>query len=302
MYAQYYPPPAYQQNHLDVVDKKSFEDSSDQKLKNFCRSYEISPLFQEDIQCIKKYDIVVLCDDSGSMVEPSTYLSFKDNQMVNKTRWDELRETVEVITELCVLLDDDGIDIWFLNGNRPIKNITDKNKVTELFNNRKPSGRTPLTRVTRQIMSEPSQSGKPKLILIATDGEPNNDDGYSDCYNFLTLLKNINVNDNRISILACTSSDSQMDWLDIVDKEAKHVDVIDDYLSERKQILDIQGKNFSYSHGDHILKMLLGPILQKYDDLDEKPINRNKYANMKYNNTNDKQKNKLKRAKKCVIL
>jgi hypothetical protein len=297
IYTQYQqptiPPPAYQANYLDLGAKISSEVSNDQKLKEFCRSYEISPLFQEDIQCIKKYDIIVLCDDSGSMVEPSRYLSFKDNQMVDKTRWDELRETVEVITELCVLLDDDGIDIWFLNGNYPIKNVTDKNKVSELFNNRKPSGRTPLTRVTRQIMSEPLQSGKPRLILIATDGEPNDNDGYSDCDNFLMLLKNRNVENNRISILACTSSDSQMDWLDIVDKEAKHVDVIDDYLSERKQILAIQGQNFSYSHGDHILKMLLGPILQKYDDLDEKPINKNKYTH---------QINKNKRNKKCVIL
>jgi hypothetical protein len=43
-------------------------------------------------------------------------------------------------------------------------------------------------------------------------------------------------------------------------------------MSEREQILKVQGKGFTYSHGDHILKMLLGPILQKYDDLDEKPL------------------------------
>jgi len=149
--------------------------------------YEISPLFQEDIQVIKKYDIVIICDDSGSMVEPSTYLSFKTNKMVTKTRWDELQETVEIIVELCILLDDDGIDIWFLNSRSlPVKNVTSKEKVMELFN-MKPYGRTPLTRVTEKVMMEPSN--KPKLILIATDGEPNNDDGYSDCDNFLRLLK-----------------------------------------------------------------------------------------------------------------
>jgi hypothetical protein len=270
------PPPPYEYS-------QNVQESNHQKMKEFFRTYEISPLFQEDVHSIQKYDIIVLCDDSGSMIEPSSYLSFKDGHMVDRTRWDELRETVEVITELCVLLDDDGIDIWFLNGEKPIKNVTDKNKVTALFNSRKPSGRTPLTRVTGQIMSEPSN--KPKLILIVTDGEPNNDDGYPDCDNFLRLLKNRDHNNNRISILACTTSDSQMAWLDRVDREAKHVDVIDDYLSERKQILDVQGKNFSYSHGDHIIKMLLGPIFQKYDDLDEKRIKSTKHAKSTKHNT-----------------
>ncbi len=272
-------PPPYETNTMNNEDK----------LKDFFRMYEISPLFQEDIHCVKNYDIIIICDDSSSMTEPSTYLSLKTNKMVTKTRWEELQETVEIISELCVLLDDDGIDIWFLNKNDPIKNITSKEKIMELFD-RKPCGRTPLTRVTQRVMAEPSN--KPKLILIATDGEPNQEDGYCDSNLFISLLKHRDVDRNRISILACTTSDSQMEWLDRVDKEAKHVDVIDDYLSERKQIIAIQGNDFSYSHGDHILKMLLGPILQKYDDLDEKKIRCNKKKN----------KNKNKKKNTCNIL
>src|SRR5437868_2275840 len=107
--------------------------SSEEKLKEFFRMYEISPLFQEDIEAIKKYDIILICDDSGSMTEPSTYLSLKTNEMVTKSRWDELQETVETIVELCILLDDDGIDIWFLNKDPPIKNVTSKETVMQLF-------------------------------------------------------------------------------------------------------------------------------------------------------------------------
>lgn len=241
------------------------------KLKEFYRKYEISPLFQEDIECVKKYDIHVIADDSSSMTEPSEYLSFRTNTIVKKTRWDELHETIEVITELAILLDDDGIDLWFLNVADPVKNVTSKETVMMHFN-RVPRGRTPLTSVLARVMQEPSASGKPKLILIATDGEPNDDDGYDDSENFLRLLKSRNVDRNRISILACTTSEKQMEWLNRVDKEAKHVDVIDDYLTERGQILAVQGSSFTYSHGDHVLKMLLGPVLQKYDDLDEKPL------------------------------
>ena len=241
-------------------------------LRDFFRKYEISPTFQEDIDTIRKYDIVIIADDSGSMAEPSKYLSYRTGKFVEKTRWDELQETLEVIVELAILLDDDGIDLWFLNVENPIKNITSKQTIMDQFN-RRPQGRTPLTKVLLRVMQESSASGKPKLILIATDGEPNTDDGYNDCDNFLRVLKTRNVNMNRVGILACTTSDKQMEWLERVDVEAEHVDVVDDFLSEREQILKIQGRGFTYSHGDHILKMLLGPILQKYDDLDEKPLN-----------------------------
>jgi len=262
----------YQPQYNPGVVVVSLENNRNILLKDFFRRYEISPLFQEDISCVKKYDIIVIADDSSSMTEPSEYLSFKTNKITKKTRWDELQETIEIIAELAVLLDDDGIDLWFLNVDNPIKNVTSKETVMQHFN-RSPSGRTPLTKVLKRVMEESSVSGKPKLILVATDGEPNDDDGYDDSENFLNLLKKRNVDKNRVSILACTSSDKQMKWLERVDTEAKHVDVIDDYNSEYKQIIAIQGKSFSYSRGDHILKMLLGPILQKYDDLDEKPIN-----------------------------
>lgn len=276
-------------------------------LKAFFSKYEISPTFQEDIECVKQYDIVVIADDSSSMADPSEYFSFKDNRFVKKTRWDELQETIEVIAELGVILDDDGIDIWFLNVSTSVKNVVSKETVMQHFN-RVPRGRTPLTAVLRKVMQEPSASGKPKLILIATDGEPNDDDGYDDSDNFLHLLKTRDVNRNRVGILVCTSSDKQMAWLERVDTEAEHVDVIDDYLSERDQILKVQGSDFTYSHGDHVLKMLLGPVLQKYDDMDEKPLKRiTRYVpeqnkNTQVQNYGGSVGSKKKKHNKCVIL
>jgi hypothetical protein len=237
------------------------------RLKDFFTKYEISPYIQEDIDEVRKYDITMIIDDSGSMLEPSSYLSFETNTFVTKTRWDEARETVNVVTKLAVLLDDDGIDVRTLNIDTVHTNIVNKEQIASIFNNT-PNGRTPLTRVLREVMNTPSK--KPKLILIVTDGEPNDDNGYSDCDNFYHLLASRNAELNRIAILACTTSAQQMEWLNKIDKITRHVDVIDDFLTEREQILKVQGHDFSYSHGDHVLKMLLGPILQRYDDLDEK--------------------------------
>jgi len=236
-------------------------------LKQFFRKYDISQIFQEDVDNILKYDICLILDDSTSMTTPSTYISFKTNKEVTNTRWDELRENIEVIIELGICLDNVKIDVHFLNIETSLRNITSIEQLNPYFD-RVPRGSTPLTKVLKRIIDEPSV--KPKLILIATDGEPNDDSGKNDCDNFLNLLKMRDSERNRIGILACTTQNLQ--YLNRIDKETKHVDIIDDYKSEYYEIISIQGRDFSYTHGDHILKMLLGPILQKYDELDEIPI------------------------------
>jgi len=250
-------------------------------LKEFFRKYDISQIFQEDVDSILKYDIVIIADDSTSMTTPSTYISFKTNNEVTNTRWDELRETIEVIIELAICLDNVKIDIHFLNIESPLKNITSMEQLVPYFN-RVPRGSTPLTKVLKRVMDEPTI--KPKLILIATDGEPNDDDQKNDCDNFINLLKMRDSERNRIGILACTTQ--KLEYLNIVDKKTKHVDIIDDYKSEYNEIISIQGKDFSYTHGDHVLKMLLGPLLQKYDELDEIPIKPKKIVQYR-DNTHD---------------
>ncbi|KAI9324107.1 hypothetical protein BDR26DRAFT_904021 [Obelidium mucronatum] len=38
------------------------------------------------------------------------------------TRWDELKETVSIVAEIGAVLDEDGVDVYFLNRN-PIKGV-----------------------------------------------------------------------------------------------------------------------------------------------------------------------------------
>ncbi|VBB17580.1 hypothetical protein YASMINEVIRUS_43 [Yasminevirus sp. GU-2018] len=274
------PSPPYNPSFVD--------DKEDAKLQDFFVRNEISPYFQEDVCELAKYDIVLVCDDSSSMKEMSEYLSPKTNEIVKKTRWHELRETVEMIVELATLLDDDGIDVWFLNRASPYKNITTPEQVMKLFK-KQPNGSTPLTATLKKVMDEPLK--KPRLILIITDGEPNNE-GVSDCDAFKQLLKYRDSKNNRIGILACTTNDTTMNWLNILDKDIEDLDVTDDYITERDDILKIQGSYFEYTRTDHLIKMMLGPILKKYNDLDEVKIDRRK----------DKQDTKLRKRRRCTIV
>ena len=69
--------------------------------------------------------------------------------------------------------------MYFLNRKpSPVRNVSHESQVIPLFKN-KPKGFTPLPRVLEQVLSDISRyvNEKKLLIIIATDGEPTDDNG-----------------------------------------------------------------------------------------------------------------------------
>lgn len=68
------------------------------------------------------------------------------------------------------MLDDDGIELIFLNrsGEQKVKKWSDAEKLFKTG----PGGTTPLTEATKKAFSR--LKDKPLLVLIATDGVPDN--------------------------------------------------------------------------------------------------------------------------------
>jgi hypothetical protein len=58
-------------------------DQRSQRLNQVAQQYEIHPQFAARLQALGNYEVVILCDDSGSMNTPI--------QGTNQTRWDELK-------------------------------------------------------------------------------------------------------------------------------------------------------------------------------------------------------------------
>lgn len=154
-------------------------------------------------------------------------------------------------------LDDDGIDIIFLNreGKKKVNNWKEAEK---LFKS-SPSGTTPLTAACRQAFSR--QKGKPLLCLVATDGAPNN------LRDFTSLIKNRDSNMIFLSFLACSDNHRDVEYLNQMDRSVRHLDVIDDYKNERKEVMRKLGP-VDYTLGDHVARFLLGSVYEKYDKLD----------------------------------
>lgn len=250
--------------------------------------YQLNYLLASRLSNLQGYQIVLLLDDSGSMnAETDTYNRYNGQK---NTRWTELIEYVDTTIEIGTAFDPDGIDVYFLNrAQEGIKNVKSYASIGNMFHD-KPTRYhlTPLKTKVNQILSEYQQrmqNGEKVLLLIATDGQP------SDCYmqnwdsrtarygidEFRdTLMRRVHYTGsyekNPIVIRACTSDSMCVGYMNVYDKEIPKLDVVDDFASERTEILNMQGSNFNFQFADYIVKSLLGGIDDWFDKLDELPL------------------------------
>ena len=189
-----------------------------------------------------------------------------------RTRWDELKETLSTIVELATILDQNGIDIYFLNRGT-LRNVSNLTTINEAFQ-APPEGGTPIATTLQQVIKESKESlGEKKLlIIICTDGQPTDSKNNVDIQGLKTVMNTQRNPIDRIytTFVACTDDDETIKYLNKWDKEMKHVDVIDDYISERKEVVEAQGPDFTFTRGDYIVKILLGSIVPEIGGLDKK--------------------------------
>ncbi|CAF3630852.1 unnamed protein product [Adineta steineri] len=245
------PPPSY----ASVVNelREEYQHNFDELVRRF----NISPIFAEKLNKLKGYEIVFICDDSGSMKAP---LGDVTNPLgPQKTRWDELKETVSIVVDLASVFDPDGIDVYFLNRESMV-NVRKSSELENIF------------------AMEPE----------ATDGVPTDERERPDSHTLEHVLKNERRPIDRIpvTIVACTDDDTCMEYLNDWDEKIPNLDVIDDYESEKKEIQKCQGKDFPFGFGDYIVKILMGGIDSWIDNLDEKKVtvdNQTQSNRMTYN-------------------
>lgn len=230
-------------------------------LQEMLDTYEISIAAQSDLEVLTEFDIVFLADDSGSMNMTETTAG------VTQSRWKELQGTLSALIDFASYFDDDGTDIYFLN--RPgLESVTDGKdpRIRQAFE-AKPRGSTPLAARFRWVV-ESRETIKPLLVIIATDGEP--DEGTACFVSTARKVMTMPGRNVRLGIMACTQDDRAVAWLNELDDDpvvGDKVDVCDDYESERTEVLR-SGKVTQFKLSDYYVKAMLGPVLAKYDNMD----------------------------------
>jgi hypothetical protein len=205
---------------------------------------------------LRAYDILLILDDSTSMRSKSG----------SSTRWCELLETARQIIDIACCFDTDGIDVYFLNQGK-LSNVTsgaDAGLVRRFA--RGPNGGTPLTETLQKALSEHSGE-KPLLVLILTDGQPNG--GVSKFSKVLEDSIQRARGRIRYQLMACTSDDNAVSWMDDLDVKYSEVDATDDFHTEQAQVLKA-GFFKKFERGDWVAKALLGAITKKWNCLDDR--------------------------------
>ena len=255
-----------------------------ERFKDLIRYYNITDDAAFELRALEGFDIVMILDDSSSMRTP---IIDREHPGINSpfhvfpTRWDELKEIVTIVIDLAATVDPDGIDVYFLN-RQPLLRVADSSQLNATFSH-PPNGPTPLTRVLQYVLDLKRHTvhDRKLLILIATDGIPTNDSGQNDLDNLERVLREErypSIDRIFVTFLACTNDLDSVAYLNRFDRTIPYVDVLDDYQSERAEVLAIQGKNFPFSYGDYVVKLLMGSVNPWYDHLDEKKVKRTKVA------------------------
>ena len=99
-------PPAQASTAVAQAATAKDERRKKELIEKFASQFEINPQLASRIGILEDYELVILCDDSGSMNTPI--------HGTNTNRWDELRQMVYTIAEIYVAFDSNGIDVYFL--------------------------------------------------------------------------------------------------------------------------------------------------------------------------------------------
>ena len=106
---------------------------------------------------------------------------------------------------------------------------------------------------------------------MATDGEPTDEKG---CPN-VPELKRVMTQAGRaerihVSFLICSDDDDGVAYLSDWDKQMINVDTTDDYITERNKVRRYRRRpDYPFSHGDYIVKAMMGSVVPELDRLNE---------------------------------
>jgi hypothetical protein len=232
---------------------------NENKFVDICRKYEISGLFSQHLRALINYKVVIIADDSGSM---NTLTNYKE------PRWNELCRFVETVFSVTEMVENSPLDVYFLN-RTSVVGVQQLQQITDCFQ-AKPAGPTPIVPILRQVLSQSYDfSYRGRIIIICTDGEPTNEANKVDVGQLRHVMVNQRTTTDFVTFLACTDDDDAIGYLNRWDVEMPRVDVIDDYPNEKKEVQWAQGRGFSFTFGDYVVKTLMGSVTPSLDRLDE---------------------------------
>jgi hypothetical protein len=170
-------------------------------LQVFTQAKEINAKFLPCLRRLVDYDVVLVCDDSGSMSRPA------DDEVPNVTRWMELKQSVNIILEAQSALGH-TTDIYFLNRG-VYRNVSSMTQLRQVFDG-PPGGWTPTVPALQHVFQDHVRPDMPRplIVHVFTDGHPTDAEGNEDIYHFDGWLRGRRmIHMTYMSLLLCTAEE-----------------------------------------------------------------------------------------------
>lgn len=232
------------------------ESSTLELVQKILRQHDVSLAKPKEFLVLQQYDICLILDDSSSMKLKAG----------STTRWGELLNTCSQIVDLACCLDDDGIDVYFLNGGKISNVCSSQDTRLQAAFQRGPCRGTPLTETLEAALHD-HEGKKPLLVIICSDGVPNG--GVRKLASLIQKSIKQSAGKIRYQLMACTDNDADVAWMDELDDAYNEVDATDDFMTERTQVLQA-GYFKKFERGDWVAKALLGAVSKKWNCLDDR--------------------------------
>jgi hypothetical protein len=225
-----------------------------------------------DLVALALYDVVLYCDDSGSM-------AFEENG----ERIDDLKMIIGRTADAATLFDHDGISVRFMNSQFEGNNIRSSAEANNMLSQIKFTGTTPLgTSLDRKVLqplvlgpARSQQLRKPVLVIAITDGEPTGEP--RDCVRqVITQAKNFLQNSplgagavafQFAQVGKDTGAQAFLAALDTDPQVGRSIDCTSYYEQEQ---LEFQRKGIDLTPELWLVKLLVGAVDPSYDEQDER--------------------------------
>jgi len=220
-----------------------------------------------ELAAIALYDVVILADDSGSM-------------LMDKERVEDLQFIISQAVEIATKFDADGISLRTFKDTVRADNVktvadVDKSVAKMRFNGSTPIGPAIRSHVLEPMLFKPAARGslkKPVLVLVVTDGAPDNK---GDVVNAVASVGRT-LGSTKYGTKAVAFQFAQVGrdrdaqaWLGEIDADPEIGGIIDatSYFEHEQE--EYSRKGVDLTPYLWILKLMMGAIDPKYDSEDE---------------------------------
>ena len=187
------------------------------------------------------YDFVIVIDKSYSMNATDCPGGI--------TRWKQAHKWSKGLAHACAHYDNDGIDVVLFGGNIKTYNGVKASTVDQIFREQQLDGTTPTTEALEKALSF-KKKDKPIIILVLTDGTPNNPHSLTNLI-IKTTQKMTDRKEIGISFLQVGNDNYARNFLKKLD---------DDLISMGAKLDIVDTKSFKDTENITIEDILIGAI------------------------------------------